>query len=50
MSAVKCFTKIDDIAALVNLMREAHEKVPMRLTGFSLKRDSLLQSGLKWPR
>jgi len=26
--------KDDDFAAFVNLMREAHEKVPMRLTGF----------------
>ena len=24
----------DDFATFVNLMREAHEKVPMRLTGF----------------
>ena len=27
------FHKDDDFAAFVSLMREAHEKVPMRLTG-----------------
>lgn len=30
------FHKDDDFAAFINLMREAHEKVPMRLTGFCL--------------
>lgn len=30
------FNKDDDFAAFVSLMREAHEKVPMRLTGFCL--------------
>ncbi len=30
------FHKEDDFAAFVNLMREAHEKVPMRLIGFCL--------------
>ncbi len=30
------FHKDDDFAAFVNLMREAHEKAPMRLTGFCL--------------
>ena len=30
------FRKDEDFAAFVNLMREAHEKVPMRLTGFCL--------------
>ena len=30
------FHKDDDFAAFVNLMLEAHEKVPMRLTGFCL--------------
>ena len=30
------FHKDDDFAAFVSLMREAHEKVPMRLTGFCL--------------
>jgi len=30
------FHKDDDFAAFVNLMQEAHEKVPMRLTGFCL--------------
>ena len=30
------FHKDDDFAAFVNLMREAHAKVPMRLTGFCL--------------
>jgi putative transposase len=30
------FHKDDDFAAFVNLMREAHEKVLMRLTGFCL--------------
>jgi putative transposase len=30
------FHNDDDFAAFVNLMREAHEKVPMRLTGFCL--------------
>jgi putative transposase len=30
------FHKDDDFAAFVALMREAHEKVPMRLTGFCL--------------
>ena len=30
------FHKDDDLPAFVNLMREAHEKVPMRLTGFCL--------------
>jgi REP element-mobilizing transposase RayT len=30
------FHKDDDFAAFVNLMREAHEKVPIRLTGYCL--------------
>jgi putative transposase len=30
------FHKDDDLVAFVDLMREAHEKVPMRLTGFCL--------------
>jgi putative transposase len=30
------FHKDDDFAAFVNLMREAHEKAPMRLTGLCL--------------
>ena len=30
------FHKDDDFAAFVNLMREAHAKVPMRLTGYCL--------------
>ncbi|HQZ63747.1 MAG TPA: transposase [Planctomycetaceae bacterium] len=30
------FHKEDDFAAFANLMQEAHEKVPMRLTGFCL--------------
>ena len=30
------FHKDDDSAAFVNLMREAHEKVPMRLIGYRL--------------
>jgi putative transposase len=30
------FHKDDDFAAFVNLMRKAHEKIPMRLTGFRL--------------
>ena len=30
------FYKDDDVAAFVNLMREAHEKVPTRLTGIYL--------------
>ena len=30
------FHQDDDFAAFVNLMREAHEKVPMRLTGLCL--------------
>ncbi len=30
------FHKDDDFGAFVNLMREAHERIPMRLTGFCL--------------
>ncbi|HMP69981.1 MAG TPA: transposase [Pirellulaceae bacterium] len=30
------FYQDDDFAVFVNLMREAHEKVPMRLAGFCL--------------
>ena len=30
------FHEDDDFAAFVNLMQEAHEKVPMRVTGFCL--------------
>ena len=43
------FHKDDDFAAFVNLMREAHEKVPLRLTSCRLMtnhfhRSSTLQS------
>lgn len=41
------FHKDDDFAAFVNLMREAHEKVPMRLTGFCLMKNHFHL--LLWP-
>jgi len=34
--------KDDDFAAFVDLMREAHEKVPMRLTGLRLMTNHFL--------
>ena len=42
------FHKDDDFAASVNLMREAHEKVAMRLTGFCLMTNHFLL--LLWAR
>jgi putative transposase len=39
---IDVFHKDDDLAAFVNLMREAHEKVPMRLTGFCLMTNNFL--------
>ena len=35
----RVFHKDDDFAAFVNLMREAHEKVPLRLTGYCLMKN-----------
>ena len=42
------FQKDDDFAAFVNLMREAHEKVPMRLTGLCLRTNHFHL--LLWPQ
>jgi putative transposase len=41
------FHKDEDFAAFVKLMREAHDKVPMRLTGFCLMTDHFHL--LLWP-
>ena len=41
------FHKDDDFAAFVNLLREAHEKVPMRRTGFCLMKNHFHL--LLWP-
>lgn len=42
------FHKEDDFAGFVELMREAHEKVPMRLTGYCLMKTHFHL--LLWPR
>ncbi len=48
MGAADVFHKDNDFAAFVSLMREAHEKVPMRLTGFCLMTNHLHL--LLWPQ
>ena len=42
------FHKPDDFAAFVRLMREAHDRVPMRLTGYCLLKKKTGQVRLFW--